>query len=268
MSITEFLAACETGNLEKVNELLCDQTIDPAQNDNELVRTAVMWCQVDILDALLRNERVKKATTPEFLFNIAKGNGDIETYLKNNVYKLLSFCNECPICLETTADMFTMSCLHCVHLECVEGMNKKECPICRKEVTNWPEAVSDKILQNGKEYKDEVFREEQDAIRQELGNISNGIIPGGFVGGFFTLPSVFTLPVMTEPHPVLNLPENSFMFGSADFFRFIAQRNDYEFEHMNAEEEPDLASADGVEESDADMAMRLQIEEVSMLNFF
>ena len=57
----------------------------------------------------------------------------------------ISFKNNCPICLTADENMFTLSCKHDVHLECVGGMFQSCCPICRQEVTNWPEETSTQI---------------------------------------------------------------------------------------------------------------------------
>ena len=58
-----------------------------------------------------------------------------------------AFNNECPICLETDQVFHVMTCKHKIHLDCAEGLISLLCPICRKEVENFPLHVHKKITE-------------------------------------------------------------------------------------------------------------------------
>ena len=68
---------------------------------------------------------------------------------KQDLVKLLdgnfAFNSECPICLETDQVFHVMTCKHKIHLDCAEGLISLLCPICRKEVENFPLHVHKKI---------------------------------------------------------------------------------------------------------------------------
>jgi hypothetical protein len=72
---------------------------------------------------------------------------------------------ECPVCLEDTEDgMFLLECNHRCHLDCIKGMNKMECPICRAEMKNLPKKVGETISSNGRIYA----QEQEDAQRRDI----------------------------------------------------------------------------------------------------
>ena len=66
---------------------------------------------------------------------------DLVKLVENN----FAFNSECPICLETDQVFHVMTCKHKIHLDCAEGLISLLCPICRKEVENFPLHVHKKI---------------------------------------------------------------------------------------------------------------------------
>lgn len=87
------------------------------------------------------------------------------------------FNTECPICFSdhensATAVFHLMSCLHRIHLECAKGLNSFECPICRKNVNNFPDYIKSAIEVNSKVRAEAVELEDrqnlQRVVEQEL----------------------------------------------------------------------------------------------------
>ena len=78
----------------------------------------------------------------------------------------------CPICLsDFTPDeknVLSLSCLHAFHNECLAGITKKECPMCRTEITNLPSDLDRKIDGNVTAYREERDAEEQRQILEQL----------------------------------------------------------------------------------------------------
>ena len=68
---------------------------------------------------------------------------DLVKLVENN----FAFNSECPICLETDQVFHVMTCKHKIHLDCAEGLISLLCPICRKEVENFPLHVHKKITE-------------------------------------------------------------------------------------------------------------------------
>ena len=66
---------------------------------------------------------------------------DLVKLVENN----FAFNSKCPICLETDQVFHIMTCKHKIHLDCAEGLISLLCPICRKEVENFPLRVHRKI---------------------------------------------------------------------------------------------------------------------------
>ncbi len=172
-TIQRLLNACEIGDVGETRIILSDSSFDPSSHNNQALAKAIIWGHIEVINLLLQDERIRKTTSPEFIIALSQGNAELESYLKEHVYTIFSFCNNCPICLDKTDNMFTMSCLHDVHLSCVEGMIKKECPICRQKVTNWPKETLETLNENVKEYKHEVIQEEQEQIRLQHGLENN-----------------------------------------------------------------------------------------------
>ena len=91
--------------------------------------------------------------------------------------------DSCPICLEQETPeekLHIFSCSHKAHLNCLEGMTKLECPICRAPIDNLPTKITKKITENGEKYEDEIEQENERAflemIREE-GSFASMRIP-------------------------------------------------------------------------------------------
>lgn len=75
---------------------------------------------------------------------------------KEHTIKYGDFKNtECPVCLEEDKGMYPLVCMHSIHLECAKGLTKRECPLCRSEITNFPPRVLKAIKQNTDEDESE-----------------------------------------------------------------------------------------------------------------
>ena len=74
---------------------------------------------------------------------------------------------ECPICAVEDDDMFIASCNHRIHLSCSDHLKSLNCPICRKEIANFPKYVNEKIKENEKNYKATIEEEDFQNIRQQ-----------------------------------------------------------------------------------------------------
>jgi len=72
----------------------------------------------------------------------------------------------CPICFEHNGIQLILSCNHCIHLGCAEGLVNFLCPYCRSEITNWP-AYLKKIIKNNKEKRDKELQEELERENQQ-----------------------------------------------------------------------------------------------------
>ena len=81
-----------------------------------------------------------------------------------------NFNKECPVCLDEENEMYILSCQHRAHIKCLEGMNKKECPLCRAIITNLPISVKKKIKENYENYQ----REKEEEDREEILNMLRG----------------------------------------------------------------------------------------------
>lgn len=83
---------------------------------------------------------------------------------------------QCSICFDTFKDVQSMDCSHYICKECIQHLNKLQCPVCRYEMNNGectPE-IKKVILENGKEYRrqqqQETLRQDQEYINQVFGN--------------------------------------------------------------------------------------------------
>lgn len=83
------------------------------------------------------------------------------------IHKIIN--TECPICLECEDnEWFTLSCNHRAHTECLKGMVKLECPLCRSNITNLPNQIEQTIKKQSEEYKIEQEEEERNEIIQMM----------------------------------------------------------------------------------------------------
>ena len=69
---------------------------------------------------------------------------------------------------EEEKDMHLLSCHHRCHLECLKGMIKVECPLCRSPIINLPPGVADGILAKGREFVRETEEERSREFMREL----------------------------------------------------------------------------------------------------
>jgi hypothetical protein len=84
-----------------------------------------------------------------------------------------SFNSVCAICLEEgeTAEsgkLYPLSCSHRFHVNCLSGMTKAECPMCRKPAINLPKSVKGKIDENERKYKQETNEQEEREFREMI----------------------------------------------------------------------------------------------------
>lgn len=77
---------------------------------------------------------------------------------------------ECPICLisqeQNSERLFPLSCCHSVHLSCAKNMIKAECPLCREKIINLPKDIINNIIENGKQYRNEIEEQELQSLRE------------------------------------------------------------------------------------------------------
>lgn len=77
------------------------------------------------------------------------------------------FNKDCPVCLESTGEMLILSCLHRIHESCAEGLTDLSCPMCRKEVINWPSRIKAKIEANSRDREQELVEEDTAALLEQ-----------------------------------------------------------------------------------------------------
>ncbi len=99
---------------------------------------------------------------------ITKKKGTVKT-IPSKIY----LNTECPICLGqfTPAEQSSLhvaTCEHAMHQVCMDGLVKKECPICRREITNLPTDLKTKIDANATAYRQERDEEEQHEIMNAI----------------------------------------------------------------------------------------------------
>jgi hypothetical protein len=89
---------------------------------------------------------------------------------KCKFHKILN--EDCPICLENdiTQEWLLLSCTHRAHKQCLKGMNKLECPMCRGKIINLPPDVRLAIESNRDEYAVERQAEEEQQFREMMQN--------------------------------------------------------------------------------------------------
>ena len=201
----KLIEACRKNNIVEVKEVLRTPGFDPSFDKNSAIHISMLYSSVGALELLLKDSRMKYDV--EELVKIADGNTEVLLVLekfrkrekcteKPKDSKTESYENDCPICLDRTEDMFVMNpCKHAIHLSCANGMIKKECPICRVEVNNWPEEVEGKLNTNVANHREEVIREEQEVLRAQEEALRN---------------------VMLNPHPLLSMLANALMAEDPD----------------------------------------------------
>lgn len=83
--------------------------------------------------------------------------------------------DECFICFEGDGEekLFTLTCSHKTHLECVKGMKSMLCPYCEQEMTNLPQNLQDKIKANSIENKKRIEEEERREIMETMQTQNN-----------------------------------------------------------------------------------------------
>lgn len=75
--------------------------------------------------------------------------------------KDIIFNSQCPVCLEEDGDLFVMTCAHQAHLDCLKGMIKNECPICRKKILNLNADTKRSIEENASKYREEQIEQDR-----------------------------------------------------------------------------------------------------------
>ncbi len=74
----------------------------------------------------------------------------------------------CCICLDSVKKNDVLACGHTVHMKCLKGCCKCECPVCRTPLAKGvPTSVKNKILTNANQLKKERDEEEAEMLRQE-----------------------------------------------------------------------------------------------------
>jgi len=76
--------------------------------------------------------------------------------------------DKCPICLDDDIKgMFKLSCGHHIHEECAKGLCDIICPLCRKEINNFPKPIQLIVLKNKMSRREEMIQEAEEAILHE-----------------------------------------------------------------------------------------------------
>lgn len=75
--------------------------------------------------------------------------------------------DECPVCMECDGESIIFKpCKHFIHTACCEGLISLKCPLCRSEITNWPDDLKFRINENIDFHHQEELRLEQEEIRR------------------------------------------------------------------------------------------------------
>jgi len=86
---------------------------------------------------------------------------------------LLYYNEECPVCFSSDGTMHITSCMHRIHLECAEGMNKLECPLCMTVINNYPKKVAEQIIVNAEEYQKKLDQEDFESFIAHQNAVNN-----------------------------------------------------------------------------------------------
>lgn len=81
---------------------------------------------------------------------------------------------ECPVCLEEIEpdNMFTLSCQHEVCVKCTHSLFNLECPLCRRETTNYPEDIKNSITRNAERFQRDTEEEDRIAALEYMRRLS------------------------------------------------------------------------------------------------
>lgn len=92
------------------------------------------------------------------------------------------FNTECPLCLEkiyTLQENYTkINCGHLYHTECIKGLNKFECAVCRTPILNLDKKISSIIDINMQKHKREMEQENANLARQVADSYEDNIFFG------------------------------------------------------------------------------------------
>ena len=113
---------------------------------------------LDLIEEVDQKQKRESSNSPEKKKSLKKlrkmvkstGRNECSHLTRWDLVKLdgnFAFNSECPICLETDQVFHVMTCKHKIHLDCAEGLISLLCPICRKEVKNFPLHVHKKITE-------------------------------------------------------------------------------------------------------------------------
>ena len=117
------------------------------------------------------------------------------------VHAVTEFCSLhqnqpcCPICLEPTIEN-PIECGHSMHLKCMKGLTKLECPLCRSPLKHIPKSLRISIEKNVVELKKEREEEERNALirleRNESTDLLNVIMFAAIMMNADTISSMGT----------------------------------------------------------------------------
>ena len=75
---------------------------------------------------------------------------------------------------EETGNLYPLVCTHRFHINCLSGMTKAECPLCREAAINLPKSVKDKIDENSRKYREETEQQEEADFRRMIEEEGHG----------------------------------------------------------------------------------------------
>jgi Ring finger domain len=75
----------------------------------------------------------------------------------------------CAICIDEIRDKsFKLGCGHTFHRECLKGLVKKECPLCRRLIKKLPDDISESIEENMESYR---IERQEEIANEDLSTI-------------------------------------------------------------------------------------------------
>lgn len=81
---------------------------------------------------------------------------------------------DCPICLEKCENnMITLTCNHIIHTECMKGMIKLECPLCRHVIDNVSIEMVSLINNNSRQFENELEQNDRQNIINSLSYLND-----------------------------------------------------------------------------------------------